>query len=63
MMRLCAVLLFVLAFVGPTRAFAQQERVTFNLQDVTVKEVLDEIQKQTNLSFCSTRRRRPRWDE
>ena len=51
MMKLCAVLLFVLAFVGPTRAFAQQERVTFNLQDVTVKEVLDEIQKQTNLSF------------
>ena len=41
--------LFMFVFV--VKAGGQQERVNLDLHDVTIKVVLDEIQKQTNLSF------------
>lgn len=46
-------LLFVCVFTLTLSAtsVAQQEKVSFDLKNVSVKEVLDEIQKQTHLSF------------
>ena len=41
----------VFTFTFTANAFAQQERVNLNLRNVSVKTVLDEIQRQTNLSF------------
>lgn len=45
--------LFICGFALTLSAnsFAQQERVSFDLKDVSVKVLLDEIQKQTNLCF------------
>ena len=45
--------LFVLCLVagGVVKASAQQERVSLDLKDVSVKQLFLEIQKQTNLSF------------
>ena len=51
MMRIGVLLMCVFTFTATASAFAQQERVSFKLRDVSVKEVLDEIQSQTNLSF------------
>lgn len=44
-------LVCALAFSVSASTFAQNERVTFHLTDVSIKHVLNEIQKQTQLSF------------
>lgn len=50
-MRLCILLIFGFTLSLSARSYAQQERVTFDLKDVSVKVLLDEIQRQTNLCF------------
>ena len=49
--KMLTVFVCTLLFSVSASAFAQQERVTFSFSDVTVREVLNEIQKQTALSF------------
>lgn len=50
-MKLGVLLAFICMFSVSVKAIAQSERVTFDLRNVSVKAVFDEIQKQTNLSF------------
>lgn len=51
LMKLCLLFICVFTLTLSANSFAQQERVSFNLKNVSVKVVLDEIQKQTNLCF------------
>lgn len=50
-MKLC--LVFLLVFIGslPASVVAQQEKVSLDLKDVSVKTFLSEVKKQTNLHF------------
>ena len=50
-MRLCFLLICGFTFSLSANSLAQQERVTLNLKNVTVKVLLDEIQRQTKLCF------------
>ena len=50
-MRMCLVLLSCFTFSLSANSFAQQERVSLKMKEVTVKMLLDEIQRQTNLHF------------
>ncbi len=50
-MRMCLVLLSCFTFSLSASSFAQQERVSLKMKEVTVKMLLDEIQRQTNLHF------------
>lgn len=50
-MRLCLVLLCVFTLSATARTFAQNERVSLNLVNVSVKELFDEIQRQTQFCF------------
>ena len=53
LMKLCLLFLYSLFFTLTLSAssFAQQERVSFDLKNVSVKVLLDEIQKQTSWCF------------
>ena len=51
LMKLCLLLICCFTLTLSASSFAQQERVSFDLKNVSVKVVLDEIQKQTNLCF------------
>lgn len=51
LMKLCVLFICVFTLTISANSFAQQELVSFDLKNVTVKELLDEIQKQTNLCF------------
>ena len=46
-----SVLMCALTFSVSAAAFAQHERVTLNFRQATVRQVLNEIQRQTRLSF------------
>lgn len=46
-----SVLMCTLTFSVSATAFAQHEQVTLNFKQVTVRQVLNEIQRQTRLSF------------
>lgn len=50
-MRMCLVLLSCFTFSLSASTYAQQERVSLNMKEVTVKMLLDEIQRQTDLHF------------
>ena len=50
-MRLCLLLLCAFTFSAVADSFGQKERVSLNLKNVSVKELFDEIQRQTNLCF------------
>lgn len=50
-MRLCILLILGFTLSLSARSYAQQERVTFDLKNVSVKTLLDEIRKQTKLCF------------
>ncbi len=49
--RMFSVLMCALTFSVSAAAFAQHERVTLNFRQATVRQVLNEIQRQTRLSF------------
>ncbi|WP_087395011.1 STN domain-containing protein [Odoribacter splanchnicus] len=49
--RMFSVLMCTLTFSVSATAFAQHEQVTLNFKQVTVRQVLNEIQRQTRLSF------------
>ena len=50
-MSLLLVLLPVLCLPAKAESFLQEYRVNLNLNKVTIKSVIEEIKKQTNLSF------------
>lgn len=50
-MRLCLLLLCVFSFTAAADSFGQRERISLDLANVSVKELFDEIQRQTNLCF------------
>ena len=50
LMKLCLLFICVFTLTLSASSFAQQERVSFDLKNVSVKVLLDEIQKQTNWS-------------
>ena len=50
-MRMCLVLLSCFTFSLSASTYTQQERVSLNMKEVTVKMLLDEIQRQTDLHF------------
>ena len=49
--KMFSVLMCALTFSVSAAAFAQHERVTLNFRQATVRQVLNEIQRQTRLSF------------
>lgn len=51
LMKLCLLFICVFTLTLSASSFAQQERVSFDLKNVSVKVLLDEIQKQTNWCF------------
>ena len=51
MMKLCILLMLCFSWGVSASTFAQQERVNLDLKKVSIKELFNEIQKQTNLSF------------
>lgn len=54
-MKLCFILICVFSFGLSATTVAQQERVSLNLENVTLKIVLDKIQEQTDLNFMVNR--------
>ncbi len=50
-MRMFLIFMFALTFSVSAAAFAQNERVTLKFDQATVRQVLNEIQRQTRLSF------------
>ena len=54
-MKLSILLICVFSFGLSATTKAQQERVSLNLENVTLKTVLDKIQEQTNLNFMVNR--------
>ncbi|MEI3423411.1 MAG: SusC/RagA family TonB-linked outer membrane protein [Butyricimonas faecihominis] len=50
-MKLCLLFICVFTLTLSASSFAQQERVSFDLKNVSVKVLLDEIQKQTSWCF------------
>ena len=50
-MKLCIALMLCFTFGLSASTVAQQERVSLNLKDVSIKVLFDEIQRQTDLSF------------
>ncbi len=54
-MKLCFILICVFSFGLSATTKAQQERVSLNLENVTLKTVLDKIQEQTDLNFMVNR--------
>lgn len=50
-MKLFGILMCAFTFSVSASSFAQQERVSLNLKNVTVRALFDEIQRQTNLYF------------
>ncbi|WP_187376727.1 MULTISPECIES: SusC/RagA family TonB-linked outer membrane protein [Butyricimonas] len=54
-MKLCLILICVFSFGLSATTVAQQERVSLNLENVTLKTVLDKIQEQTDLNFMVNR--------
>ena len=51
LMKLCLLFICVFTLTLSASSFAQQERVSFDLKNVSVKVLLDEIQKQTSWCF------------
>ena len=51
LMKLCLLFICVFTLTLSASSFAQQERVSLDLKNVSVKVLLDEIQKQTNWCF------------
>ena len=49
--KIARILMCTLTFSVSATAFAQHEQVTLNFKQVTVRQVLNEIQRQTRLSF------------
>ncbi|MFR1240360.1 MAG: carboxypeptidase-like regulatory domain-containing protein [Butyricimonas faecihominis] len=50
-MKLCLLFICIFTLTLSASSFAQQERVSLDLKNVSVKVLLDEIQKQTNWCF------------
>ncbi len=51
LMKLCLLFICVFTLTLSASSFAQQERVSLDLKNVSVKVLLDEIQKQTSWCF------------
>lgn len=51
LMKLCLLFICIFTLTLSASSFAQQERVSLDLKNVSVKVLLDEIQKQTNWCF------------
>ena len=49
--KLCLLFICVFTFTLSASSFAQQERVSLDLKNASIKVLLDEIQKQTNWCF------------
>ena len=54
-MKLCLILMCAFSFGVSANTYAQQERVSLKMENVTLKVLLDEIQQQTSLHFMLNR--------
>lgn len=50
-MKLCIILVCLFSFSLSATTLAQRERVNMKLQDVSLRQVLEQIREQTNLQF------------
>ena len=61
LMKLCLLFICVFTLTLSASSFAQQERVSLDLKNVSVKVLLDEIQKQTSWCFLFNPEQRNNW--
>ncbi|MFR7824831.1 MAG: carboxypeptidase-like regulatory domain-containing protein [Odoribacter splanchnicus] len=54
-MKICLVLMCTFSLGLSAATYAQQERITLSLKEVTLKVLLDEVQRQTQLHFMINR--------
>lgn len=55
MMKLCIILVCLFSFSLSATTLAQRERVNMKLQDVSLRQVLEQIREQTNLQFMMSK--------
>ena len=54
-MKLCIILVCLFSFSLSATTLAQRERVNMKLQDVSLRQVLEQIREQTNLQFMMSK--------
>ena len=55
MMKLCIILVCLFSFSLSATTLAQRERVSMKLQEVSLRQVLEQIREQTNLQFMMSK--------
>ena len=54
-MKLCIILVCLFSFSLSATTLAQRERVSMKLQEVSLRQVLEQIREQTNLQFMMSK--------